>query len=77
LVGHSLSAGPGVNPLGDEALDLIRGEWTPETCHCAGAWDQEAPVPSKDLSRHVKRLAGERNPVQGEGVPDAAPQGQA
>lgn len=64
LVGHSLAAGPGVNPLGDEALDLVRGEWDAETCRCAGAWDQEAPVPHKDLSRHVKRLAGERNPVQ-------------
>ncbi len=26
LVGHSLAAGPGVNPLGDEALELL-GEW--------------------------------------------------
>ena len=26
LVGHSLAAGPGVNPLGDEALAAI-GEW--------------------------------------------------
>jgi hypothetical protein len=26
LVGHSLAAGPGVNPLGDEALALL-GEW--------------------------------------------------
>ncbi len=64
LVGHSLAAGPGVNPLGDEALALIRDEWTVETCRCEGAWDRDAPVPSKDLSRHVKRLAGARNPVQ-------------
>ncbi|NUL48113.1 DUF501 domain-containing protein [Cellulosimicrobium funkei] len=65
LVGHSLAAGLGVNPLGDEALDLIRGEWSAETCRCDGAWDHQAPVPSKDLSRHVKRLAGQQNPVQG------------
>jgi hypothetical protein len=26
LVAHALAAGPGVNPLGDEALDRI-GEW--------------------------------------------------
>ncbi|REE05256.1 DUF501 domain-containing protein [Citricoccus muralis] len=64
LVGHSLAAGPGVNPLGDEALGRIRDEWTAETCWCAGAWDPGAPVPSRDLSRHVKRLAGEQNPVQ-------------
>ncbi|MFC7403108.1 DUF501 domain-containing protein [Citricoccus sp. GCM10030269] len=63
LVGHSLAAGPGVNPLGDEALESIREDWTPETCWCEGAWDPEAPVPSKDLSRHVKRLAGEQNPT--------------
>ncbi|MFC0248384.1 DUF501 domain-containing protein [Citricoccus parietis] len=65
LVGHSLAAGPGVNPLGDEALGRMRDDWTAETCWCAGAWDPGAPVPSKDLSRHVKRLAGEQNPVQG------------
>lgn len=76
LVGHSLAAGPGVNPLGDEALELIRPEWTAGICRCDGAWDQTAPVPSKDLSRHVKRLAGERNPVQGEvaTVPESVPE---
>ena len=26
LVGHSLAVGPGVNPLGDEALEAL-GEW--------------------------------------------------
>ncbi|WMY79589.1 DUF501 domain-containing protein [Citricoccus sp. I39-566] len=74
LVGHSLAAGPGANPLGDEALDLIRGEWSVETCRCAGAWDQEAPVPSKDLSRHVKRLAGQQNPVQGAETAEPTPE---
>ena len=66
LVGHSLAAGPGVNPLGDEALESIRDDWTADRCWCAGAWDQDAPVPSRDLSRHVRRLAGERNPVMTE-----------
>ncbi|MFI5085245.1 MAG: DUF501 domain-containing protein [Actinomycetales bacterium] len=56
LVGHSLAAGPGVNPLGDEALEAIAEWWTPGRCYCAGAWDTEAPVPHRDLSRHVKRL---------------------
>ncbi len=28
LVGHALAAGPGVNPLGDEALDQIGEFWT-------------------------------------------------
>lgn len=31
LVGHSLAAGPGVNPLGDEALDRI-GEFWAKPC---------------------------------------------
>jgi hypothetical protein len=29
LVGHSLAAGPGVNPLGDEAVALMRAEGVP------------------------------------------------
>lgn len=34
LVGHALAAGPGVNPLGDEALELIRDTWRPDRCSC-------------------------------------------
>jgi uncharacterized protein len=34
LVGHALAAGPGVNPLGDEALALIAEAWTPTRCTC-------------------------------------------
>lgn len=33
LVGHALAAGPGVNPIGDIALD--RAAWSPEVCECA------------------------------------------
>jgi hypothetical protein len=32
VVGHSLSAGPGVNPIGD--LALARLAWTPDRCSC-------------------------------------------
>ena len=32
LVAHSLAVGPGVNPLGDEALELLRPGWRPERC---------------------------------------------
>ena len=32
LVAHSLAAGPGVNPLGDEALGLLAPWWTPGSC---------------------------------------------
>ncbi|MDC4232594.1 DUF501 domain-containing protein [Actinomyces sp. B33] len=36
LVGHSLAAGPGVNPIGDLAIDEMRrrGLWAPERCTC-------------------------------------------
>jgi hypothetical protein len=32
LVAHSLAAGPGVNPLGDEALDALPDWWAPGPC---------------------------------------------
>ena len=54
LVGHSLAAGPGVNPLGDEALDAIAEWWTRDRCYCEGAWDTTGAVPNRDLSRHAK-----------------------
>ena len=38
LVGHSLAAGPGVNPLGDETLESISATWTPLRCACDPAW---------------------------------------
>lgn len=36
LVAHSLSVGPGVNPLGDEAIALLGDEWWESGC-CAAA----------------------------------------
>jgi Uncharacterized conserved protein len=33
LAGHALAAGPGVNPMGDRALELCR--WSPDRCECA------------------------------------------
>ncbi len=33
LVGHSLAAGPGLNPIGDLALE--RASWSPAVCECA------------------------------------------
>lgn len=32
LVAHSLAAGPGVNPLGDEALEALGEWWEPTSC---------------------------------------------
>ena len=34
LVGHALAAGPGVQPLGDEALEMIRDTWNRDRCFC-------------------------------------------
>lgn len=34
LVGHSLAVGPGINPLGDEALELLKPMWDPGVCTC-------------------------------------------
>ena len=33
LAGHSLAAGPGVNPIGDLALE--QADWSPLVCQCA------------------------------------------
>ncbi|WP_439592207.1 DUF501 domain-containing protein [Microbacterium sp.] len=33
VLGHTLAAGPGVNPMGDRALAL--SSWSPERCVCA------------------------------------------
>jgi len=32
LAGHALAAGPGVNPMGDAALEL--SSWSPQRCQC-------------------------------------------
>lgn len=54
LVGHSLAAGSGVNPLGDEALAAISQWWSADRCFCEGAWQTAGQAPSRDRSRHVK-----------------------
>ncbi|MFT3874349.1 MAG: DUF501 domain-containing protein [Nocardioides sp.] len=36
LAAHALSAGPGVNPLGDEVLDLLGAWWTEGACVSEG-----------------------------------------
>lgn len=43
LVAHSLAAGPGVNPLGDEALSLLPQWWGPLSC----AARQPTPEPRR------------------------------
>lgn len=41
LVAHSLAAGPGVNPFGDEALDLLEPWWLPQSCTASAAESAE------------------------------------
>src|SRR6476661_6644574 len=73
LVGHSLAAGRGVNPLGDEAIAAIAEWWTADRCYCDGAWDTDGEAPSRDLSRHgpqgLPAIVGRPAPVR-----KAAPQ---
>ncbi len=38
LVGHALAAGPGVNPIGDLALE--RADWSPLVCECIDYTDK-------------------------------------
>jgi len=40
LVGHALAAGPGVNPIGDLALE--RAAWSPDVCECADYSEETA-----------------------------------
>jgi hypothetical protein len=42
LVAHALAAGPGVNPLGDEALVLLAPVWRADVCACRPAQTEEA-----------------------------------
>jgi hypothetical protein len=37
LAAHALAAGPGVNPLGDQALLAVAGRWRPDHCACQTA----------------------------------------
>ncbi|RDV10897.1 DUF501 domain-containing protein [Arthrobacter sp. RT-1] len=78
LVGHSLAAGPGVNPLGDEALLQIREWWTADKCYCDGAWDTTGEAPSRDLSRHgpqgLPDIVGRPAPVRKSANPAEAQQ---
>ena len=53
LVAHSLGAGPGVNPLGDEALDLLDPWWEHHPCS-ADAPDAATP----EAADHDSRATG-------------------
>lgn len=42
LAGHALAAGPGVNPIGDLALERVA--WSPLVCECEDYTATEAPA---------------------------------
>jgi hypothetical protein len=44
LVAHALAAGPGVNPLGDEALALLPPWWAKGRCVSTAAAETDAPA---------------------------------
>ena len=48
LVGHSLAAGPGVNPLGDEALARLGDWWLPTSCAALHAAEDAATARTSD-----------------------------
>lgn len=52
LVGHALAAGPGVNPLGDEALALLPEWWTNGPCvdPASDAVSPETPSVSRETA---------------------------
>lgn len=43
LVGHSLAKGPGVNPLGDETIELLGAWWDGNSC--GADWVEPEPEP--------------------------------
>jgi hypothetical protein len=55
LVGHSLAAGPGVNPLGDEALALL-----PEWWHSGPCVSASGPVSAESADDGQGKSSGER-----------------
>lgn len=51
LVGHSLAAGPGVNPLGDEALAMLDDWWQPTSCAAVHAAEAVARAGAEDAAQ--------------------------
>jgi hypothetical protein len=56
LVAHALAAGPGVNPLGDEALALLPEWWANGPCVPAGASSDAAVPDTPGVSRDSASL---------------------
>jgi hypothetical protein len=56
LVAHSLAAGPGVNPLGDEALALLGEWWNPVSCADQHAAEEAAAGAREGVQEEVQGL---------------------
>ncbi|MDT3398341.1 DUF501 domain-containing protein [Streptomyces sp. B1866] len=67
LVGHALAAGPGVNPLGDEALAMLPEWWRKGPC----AQLTEGEVPGGEVPE------GAGQPAQSQPAQSQPPQGRA
>lgn len=50
LVAHSLAAGPGVNPLGDEALAMLGDWWEPTSCAAVHAAEDTDTTDTADTT---------------------------
>jgi uncharacterized protein len=50
LVAHSLAAGPGVNPLGDEALEMLDPWWQRHPCSADAPGAPEAAAADHDAT---------------------------
>jgi hypothetical protein len=50
LVAHSLAAGPGVNPLGDEALAMLDDWWLPTSCAAVHRAEDAAAEDAAELA---------------------------
>lgn len=58
LIGHSLAAGPGVNPLGDEALAMLDDWWQPTSCAAQHAEEDRAAALGDATSHTTGRADG-------------------
>lgn len=43
LVGHALAVGPGINPFGDEALEMLAPRWSRDRCSCTEQDGRDLP----------------------------------
>lgn len=62
LVAHSLAVGPGINPIGDMALQAIASRWTADTCQCEADFSDISMITAKEPNMLVKsELEGEES----------------